>query len=309
MRNILTNNFVALELFARCNLTGRTCQSTLVRLKLAIINCACLKKRRWHWQRPSQRYCTAESAAAEAVVCLTSPKGTGKGKITPRKYTYEDGYDVCIRYQTLTGSLWTWAYGATSSAECAQMMHQNQLFKNVHCCMQRNCNTPDPVLDPSTPVAFPAHRRTRSSSAATDQKLHARTRRLHQQISRQHLPPANGSKEALTCYKNVHRKGFKSGRVPAVAARTYKRTGVGEVCVRYSYKCADGDLACSSQDIAAGAWKWMYAPLAASTCLELQSYSNRADALVKHVRCCTGPLCNRPGGKSAAVVQNSRVLL
>lgn len=250
---------------------------------------------------PNNCTARAEPIATEAILCLSSTQGNDAAVVTPKRYTHEEGYDVCIKYQTATGTAWTWAYGATSSARCAQMMHQTQQYKDVQCCMQRNCNTPDPVLDPKTQVVFPAHRRTRSHSAATDQPLQAKLRSLHQHISRHHLVAAKDGKGALTCYRNLHNKALEAGLALAVTARTYRRAAGADVCVRYYYKCAEGDLACSSKDLSSGVWKWMYAALSASTCLELKDYSNKADALIKHVQCCTGALCNKPDGRSAGV--------
>lgn len=237
-----------------------------------------------------------ELYGSEAIVCLTSAAGTNPATLQPRRYTHEDGYDVCVRYQSLIDTDWTWVYGATSSSKCAQLMQQPGQYRNVQCCMERNCNMPDPVLDPATEVAdLPAPAASLQPAEAGDH-LPARLRRLHR-YSRSHTPSGRASVGSLTCYRTLHKKGAQADHVSAVAPKTYRKSGSMDVCTRYTYKCADGDMACSTADVKAGLWKWMYAPLSAATCLELKGYSKKADALIKQVKCCTSPLCNAPDGQ------------
>lgn len=238
----------------------------------------------------------AELYGSEAIVCLTSAAGTNPATLQPRRYTHEDGYDVCVRYQSLIDTDWTWVYGATSSSKCAQLMQQPGQYRNVQCCMERNCNMPDPVLDPATEVAdLPAPAASLQPAEAGDH-LPARLRRLLR-YSRSHTPSGRASVGSLTCYRTLHKKGAQADHVSAVAPKTYRKSGSMDVCTRYTYKCADGDMACSTADVKAGLWKWMYAPLSAATCLELKGYSKKADALIKQVKCCTSPLCNAPDGE------------
>ena len=68
--------------------------------------------------------------------------------------------------------------------------------------------------------------------------------------------------------------------------------GEGETCqcVKYRFKCAEDNTACTQNEQSSGVTKWAYATVAKSTCETLQNPASGAS----DVECCAEDGCNKP---------------
>jgi hypothetical protein len=93
----------------------------------------------------------------------------------------------------------------------------------------------------------------------------------------------SGGAALSSCYQNGP---VSSGPMPMPVP-----PGNGLVCVSYSFRCTNGDTACTAEEQASGALRTAYIVFTRQTCAEMQNMGQ----VYMNVVCCGSNDCNAPG--------------
>jgi hypothetical protein len=103
--------------------------------------------------------CAAVLTPALAVTCYMEGPAGGVFPYV-QKPTTETPNPACLSFkldckrlsQCKAGDNGKWVYTVTSETECAKLRASPDVYTNMKCCTQDNCNAPDPQLDPTTKI-------------------------------------------------------------------------------------------------------------------------------------------------------------
>jgi hypothetical protein len=96
----------------------------------------------------------------------------------------------------------------------------------------------------------------------------------------------------LKCYAGLSPSLEKLSAVNTTTSLGQEITPATEICTRYSFRCTDGDTACTPEEIAeADVWKWQYTIIRAADCEQLTLMADASSDMYKNVTCCAEKHC------------------